>query len=453
MAADSFDIPAFVDGRRVSTFQYVVIGLCAMAMIADGFDTQAISYAAPLIAKEWGLSRAILGPIFSSSLVGLMFGYLIVPPLSDRFGHRRIIILGTFLFSVFTLFTAFAHGLTELIVLRFLTGFGLGGVAPSAVAMTGEYSPRRLRATFVLVIYCGFSLGFIIAGYFAAKLLPDFGWTSLFLLGGLAPLALAALLIPILPESLDYLVLRRSDGERVAAILKRIDRTVGVSALTRFVAAERETGNVVGQLFQQGRGLATALLWLVFFINLGEFYALQSWLPTVLRGLHYPMDEVALTTSLTTVGGILIVFLVGPCMDKLGPYATVGALYLAGAAIVALTGLAFAGPVWAVMTAAFLTGVCVSGGQKSVIALAAIHYPAGVRSSGVGWALGVGRLGGIAGPLAVGALFAAGWTPRAVFYIAGAPMLIAAVAIFVIVYARSLDAAEMQAMRPRQIAG
>lgn len=434
---DSVSIAAFIDSRRVSPYQWMVIGLCALAMMADGFDTQAISYAVPMIAKEWSLTTAMLGPIFSSALVGLMIGYLVLPPLSDRFGPRRMIIVGTLFFATATLLTVYAQGITELMVLRFLAGIGLGGVAPSAVAMTSEFSPKRLRATLVLVIYCGFSLGFVVAGFLAAKLIPDYGWRSLFWVGGGAPLVLAVVLVVFLPESLEYLALHRAKPERIAMILWRIDRAAPLDARTAFMAAERETGNVVNQLFKQRRGIATCLLWLVFFINLAEFYALQSWLPTVLRDLNYSMDQVALTTSLTTIGGILIAFVVGPCMDRIGYYATVSVLYLAGAVIVVLAGAALTMPVAVVMGAAFLAGVCISGGQKSVIALAAVHYPPAVRSTGVGWALGMGRLGGIGGPLAVGWALSAGWTPSQVFYAAGVPLLIAAIAILIIARDRS----------------
>lgn len=429
---NTLDIAAFIDGHRLSAYQYLVVGLCALVMIADGFDTQAISYAAPLIAKEWALTPVALGPIFSSALVGLMVGYLVLPPLSDRFGHRRMIIVGLICFGLFTLVTVFARSTTELMALRFLAGIDLGGVAPSAVAMTCDYSPRRLRATFVLIIYCGFSLGFVIAGYLAAKLIPDYGWRSMFYVGGFAPLALAAVLLLLLPESVEYLVLQRMDRKRIVSILHRIDRTLAIDASTTFITAERETGSVVQRLFQQRRGVATSLLWLVFFINLAEFYALQSWLPTVLRGLNYSMDQVALTTSLTTIGGILIAFVVGPCMDRFGYYMTVGILYFAGAFIVALTGVALSMSVAVVMAATFLAGVCISGGQKSAIALAAVHYSPAVRSTGVGWALGVGRLGGIAGPLIVGVALSAGWTPAQVFYAAGVPMFVAAIAIYFI---------------------
>ncbi|HZY14860.1 MAG TPA: MFS transporter, partial [Beijerinckiaceae bacterium] len=161
---DTFHVPAFINEKPIGASQYIITLLCGLVMFLDGFDTQSISYMAPQIAKEWGLSREVLGPIFSSALTGLMVGYLFLSPLSDRFGHRRMMLVSTIAFAVTTLITAFATNVTELIVLRFVTGLFLGSAIPSAVALTGEYSPKRLRATFVLIIYCGFSLGFVAAG-------------------------------------------------------------------------------------------------------------------------------------------------------------------------------------------------------------------------------------------------------------------------------------------------
>jgi MFS transporter, AAHS family, 4-hydroxybenzoate transporter len=156
-------------------------------MFVDGFDTQAISYMAPLMAKEWGLSRQMLGPIFSSALVGLMIGYLVLSPLSDRFGHRRVLIVSTVLFALFTGVTVLSTGVTQLIVLRLFTGMGLRAAIPSTVALASEYSPKRVRASVVLAIYCGFSLGFVVAGVAAASLLPHFGWRSLLWIGAAVP--------------------------------------------------------------------------------------------------------------------------------------------------------------------------------------------------------------------------------------------------------------------------
>ena len=172
---DTFHVPAFINEKPIGASQYIITLLCGLVMFLDGFDTQSISYMAPQIAKEWGLSREVLGPIFSSALTGLMVGYLFLSPLSDRFGHRRMMLVSTIAFAVTTLITAFATNVTELIVLRFVTGLFLGSAIPSAVALTGEYSPKRLRATFVLIIYCGFSLGFVAAGALAAWMLPLYG--------------------------------------------------------------------------------------------------------------------------------------------------------------------------------------------------------------------------------------------------------------------------------------
>jgi AAHS family 4-hydroxybenzoate transporter-like MFS transporter len=429
-------LPDFIDRRGVGRFQYGVITLCGLVMFLDGFDTQSISYLAPHIASEWGLSRAVLGPIFSSALVGLMVGYLALSPLSDRFGHKRTLVVATASFALFTLLAVWSGNVTELVALRFLTGAGLGAAAPSAIALTGEFSPARLRATFVLVIYCGFSLGFVAAGLVAGWLLPQYGWRSMFWVGAIVPLLLVPAMIRLLPESPTFLI-RRRDPDAVLAVLRRVDPTLTAQQPTP-VATDLGSGTrlgpgrvSVGELFSGRWVLGTVLLWVVFAINLAEFYAMQSWLPTMLTSLHYPMSTVVAATTLTTVGGIVAAFLTGPSMDRIGPYGTVCAVYLVGCAFVALTGAALGSPIWLLLAATLLSGCCVSGGQKSVIALAALFYPAALRSSGVGWALGIGRLGGIAGPLLVGAALGAHWTPGEVFTAMAVPMLLAGIAVLI----------------------
>jgi MFS transporter, AAHS family, 4-hydroxybenzoate transporter len=427
-------LPDFVDERRVSRFQYGVITLCGLVMFLDGFDTQAISYMAPHIAEEWGLPRAVLGPIFSSALVGLMIGYLVLSPLSDRFGHKRVIVVATTAFSLCTLAAIWAGGVTELMVLRFLTGLGLGAAAPSCVAMTGEFSPKRLRATFVLAIYCGFSLGFVVAGLVAGWLIPLYGWRSMFWVGAIVPLLLVPLLLRHLPESPVFMVRRGHDPQRIHRVFRRVDPSLAPEETPRFEVPSDDTGRraAVSSLFTRNRVLGTVLLWLVFAINLGEFYALQSWLPTILTGLDHDMSVVVAATTLTTVGGIAAAFVTGPAMDRVGAYRTLGVFYLAGAVFVAGTGIALGAPLWVLMVATFLAGCAISGGQKSLIALAAVFYPASMRSTGVGWALGVGRVGGILGPIVVGAALAADWSVRTVFFVMGVPVLLAGLAVLVL---------------------
>lgn len=441
IAQAAFDVPTFINSRRVGAVQWVVILLCALVMFLDGFDTQAISYMAPLIAKEWGLPRELLGPIFSSALTGLMVGYLLLSPLSDRFGHRRLILISTIAFGLFTLVTVFASSVTGLMILRFLTGVALGAAIPSTVALTTEFSPKRLRATFVLVIYCGFSLGFVAAGALAAWSIPLYGWRSLLWIGSVAPALLAVFVFLFLPESLDFLVRIKADPRSIWRLVRRVDQNLPQDCPDKFTTEIEEKRSAVGSLFQSGRTFGTIVLWLVFGLNLAEFYALQSWLPTILTTLHYDLNTVALATSLTTVGGIIAAFVIGPAMDRLGPYASLVVVYFAGVVFVALLGVALSSPAWVLLVAAFFAGFCVSGGQKSVIALSAIFYPAPIRSTGVGWALGIGRLGGIGGPLLVGVLLGYHLQPASLFYAAAVPMGLAGVLVAMLGASKRADKA------------
>ncbi|GAB2998892.1 MFS transporter [Amycolatopsis acidiphila] len=427
----SLSLPEFIDDRRTSLFQYAAIALCGLVMFLDGFDTQSINYLAPHIAKEWGLSKQLLGPIFSAALVGLMVGYLVLSPLSDRFGHKRLIIAGTTVFGVCTLVSVWSGNVSELMVLRFVTGVGLGAAAPSAIALTAEYSPKRFRASFVLAIYCGFSLGFVVAGLVSGWLIPSHGWRSVFVAGAIAPLVLVPLMIRWLPESLAFLIGRGAAPLRAYQLCRRIDRGLPADARPEFHVPSAPAGKRVRirVLLTREWVLRTLLLWLVFAINLGEFYALQSWLPSMLTDLHYSASAVVSATTMTTVGGIAIALLVGPAMDRLGAFGSLAVLYVAGFVFLAATAPALHAPVWVLLVAAFLVGCGVSGGQKSLIALAAVFYPADVRSTGVGWALGIGRVGGILGPLVVGAALSAGWSAGTVFYALAVPMLASALVV------------------------
>ena len=185
-------------------------------LFLDGFDTQAIGYVAPALAKEWGLTKAALGPVFSAGLFGLMIGALTFGPLADRIGRKKIIVFSTLAFGIGTLATAFVHDVNSLLAIRFLTGLGLGGAMPNAIAMTSEFNPRRRRATMVMIMFCGFSVGAALGGFLAAGLIPQFGWRSVFVVGGIVPLLLVPVLAMRLPESVRFLVLTAQAPARIA---------------------------------------------------------------------------------------------------------------------------------------------------------------------------------------------------------------------------------------------
>src|SRR5881227_1623985 len=236
--ASPVDVAEFIDQQPVGGFQIRLLLTCAAVLFLDGFDTQAIGYVAPALAKEWGLSKGALGPVFSAGLFGLMIGALLFGPLADRIGRKKIIILSTLAFGIGALVTAFVNDLNTLLAIRFLTGLGLGGAMPNAVAMTSEFNPRRRRATMVMIMFCGFSVGAALGGLLAAALIPQFGWRSVFIVGGVAPLLLVPVLVFQLPESVRFLALTGRANDRVAELLGLIGPKAAFAPATQFVIDE-----------------------------------------------------------------------------------------------------------------------------------------------------------------------------------------------------------------------
>lgn len=419
------DVPGFIDGQPVGRFQVRVLLLCAAVLFVDGFDTQAIGYVAPELARAWGLPRTALGPVFSAGLFGLMLGALLFGPLADRVGRKRIIVLSTAAFGLGTLATVWAEGASSLIALRFLTGLGLGGAMPNAVALTAEFSPHRRRATMVMTMFCGFSLGAALGGLIAAALIPQFGWRSVFLVGGIAPLLLVPVLARGLPESVRFLAISGRANDRVARLLAMIAPSSRFAPGTRFTAHEPALpGLPVRHLFSEGRAGATALFWVVFFMSLLDLYFLSNWLPTVLNDLGASVSMAAVIGAMLQVGGVVGTFTLGSLIDRFS-FRALAVNYLLAAAAVAAIGFATHSAALAAL-AIFCAGFCIVGGQIASNALAATFYPTAIRSTGVGWALGVGRAGSIIGPLVGGALLALHWTTEPLFLAAAVPALCAA---------------------------
>jgi AAHS family 4-hydroxybenzoate transporter-like MFS transporter len=406
-----------------------LLSLCAAVLFLDGFDTQAIGYVAPALAKEWGLTRAALGPVFSAGLFGLMIGALLFGPLADRVGRKKIIIFSTLAFGLGALVTAFVHDVNALLAIRFLTGLGLGGAMPNAVAMTSEFNPRRRRATMVMIMFCGFSVGAALGGLLAAALIPQFGWRSVFVVGGVAPLLLAPILALSLPESVRFLALTGRANDRVSGLLGRIRPKVAFARGTQFVMHEPHLPGIpVLHLFRQGRTLVTLLLWVVFFMSLLDIYFLANWLPTVLNDLGSSVSASAAIGSMLQVGGVVGTFALGSIIDRFSFRALALVYFIAVFAVGAIG--QFGHSIILVTVAIFAAGFCIIGGQIAANALAAAFYPTSVRATGVGWALGIGRIGSIVGPLVGGMLMTMKWSTASLFMAAAAAALCAALAAF-----------------------
>lgn len=423
------DVVEFIDRQPVGGFQIKLLLLCAAVLFLDGFDTQAIGYVAPALAREWGLTKAALGPVFSAGLFGLMIGALLFGPLADRIGRRKIIMFSTLAFGIGTFATAFVQDVNSLLAIRFLTGLGLGGAMPNVIAMTSEFNPRRRRATMVMIMFCGFSVGAALGGLLAAALIPQFGWRSVFIVGGAVPLLLVPILAQRLPESVRFLVLTGGAPQRVAELLESISPTASFAPGTRFAVHEPElTGIPVLHLFRGGRTLVTLLLWVVFFMSLLDLYFLSNWLPTVLNDLGASVSEAAVIGSMLQVGGIVGTLALGSIIDRFSFRALALVYFIAVFAVGAIGYLGHFAIL--VSLAIFAAGFCIVGGQIAANALAAAFYPTAVRATGVGWALGIGRVGSIVGPLVGGALLSMKWSAAEVFMTAGCAALCAALAAF-----------------------
>lgn len=428
----TINVTEAIDRNRVGRFQILIIALCGFVAVLDGFDTQAIAFVAPVIALQWGIETSSFGSVFGAGLLGLMAGALIFGPIADRVGRKLVIVVSTIVFGVFALLTATAGSIDELLLYRVLTGIGLGGAMPNIIALTSEYAPARLRATLVTIMFCGFPFGAVLGGAIAAQIIPDHGWQSVFVLGGVLPLLLAAVLLPALPESIRFLVARGRQPERAAAIMRRIDRTLAAEAGDSYVVAEQSAaGAPVAQLFAGGRAGVTILLWIVFFMNLLMMYFLINWLPTVLAQAGLPVERAIIATVLLNLGGIIGGLALGRLIDRRGPYRVLASAYLGAAVFTALIGVVDIS-VGAIMATVFVTGFCIIGAQFGMNALAADYYPTAMRSTGIGWALGIGRIGSVLGPVIGGLLLALDWPTSSLFLAAAMPALISVTAVVLI---------------------
>ncbi|MGY8665127.1 MFS transporter [Bradyrhizobium sp. UFLA05-109] len=428
-AANIVDVTEVIEEARFGRLQLLILVLCAWIALLDGFDTQAIAYVAPVIAEQWGIAMAGFGPIFGAGLAGLTVGAFVLSPAADRFGRKSVILLSVLLFGIFALVTARATTLNELLVYRFLTGLGLGGAMPNIIALTSEYAPKRMRALLIAIMFCGFPLGSTIGGVISAPLIGALGWQAVFVVGGVLPLVTLIVLLIWLPESIRYLMTRDVADERIARLLVRLDPTIAATAASRYVMhGSQAPGFPVTKLLGEGRASMTALLWIAFFMNLLVMYFLVNWMPSLLKASGLPLNIAILSTAVLNAGGVVGAIVLGRFVDRLDPYLVLGGAYSASALFIA--GIAFGSSnVWTLMISTFLAGFGVVGAQISMNALAASLYPTAIRSTGVGWALGVGRIGSIIGPVAGGVLLGFGWTAQSVVLTAAVPAILAGLAV------------------------
>ena len=429
MDVRQLNIYDLIDSRRVGKAQYFIVAFCALVMLFDGFDIQVMSFVVPVLAKEWHLPKAVIGSIFSAVFFGLLIGNFGIPFLIQRFGTKKMAFVATGFFGFFTLLTVFVTNVPQLIGLRVLAGIGLGALTPCAVGLVSEFSPKRTRATFVTLVYLGYALGFITAGFWCDALIPRFGWQGPLWLGGLAALGLSILILPLLPESAAFLSKRNRQTDLVRATQRLFPSFVlqeGAELITR---EEKAVDASVKGLFSRSLCLGTFLLWVVFACTLAAFYFLSNWLPTVLATVSFPTGLVVWATAMVVIGGVFSSLVLAPLMDRTSPYKILSTLYVLGAISMYAISIAINSSHLVLLTTIFLCGFCISGGATLNIALCSLYYPPALRAPGVAWAYGFGRLGAAGGTYLAGVLYAHNWTPDAMFRVASIPVLVVAVCI------------------------
>ncbi|MBN7822545.1 MFS transporter [Bowmanella yangjiangensis] len=429
-AVQTIDIPSVIDSNRLSRSQLLILIMVGLTVVMDGFDVQSMGYVAPAIIADWGVSKAELGPVFGAGLFGMLVGSLTLSVLADKIGRRPVLIWATVFFSLCMLVTAHVTSIGQLQVIRFVTGLGLGAIMPNALALVGEFSPRNKRVTLMMLVSCGYTIGAVLGGLVSAWMIPLWGWQSVFYLGGIFPLLIAALMYVFVPESMQFLVVKGRRLDEVGRTLRRIDPSLKVDGSTRYALAETAQGSApVVELFREGRGVATVLLWVVNFMNLLNLYFLSSWLPTIATSAGLSTSTAVMVGTTLQVGGVLGTLLMGPVIDRIGFFKVLVPCFALAALSIALIGQPGIGLplLFLVVT---VTGFCIIGGQPAVNALAATYYPTALRSTGLGWSLGIGRWGSIAGPVLGGLLIQFEWSNSEIFLAMAVPTVIAALMLF-----------------------
>ncbi len=419
---------AALENQRIGSLQLRVAALWTLVQICDGYDLNSVAWAVPSLIHVWHLPPSAFTVAFFWSSIGILLGALSAGPIGDRFGRRPLLLVSLTIFGVASLLSATADSVGMLSVWRCLTGIGIGGGFSGAAALAGDYAPHRLRATMVMATFTGAPIGGFLGGQIVAGLLSHFGWPMIFILGGAFPLVLVAALALWLPELPRFLAARQTRSPRQTALLQRLDID---SAQRGPIDVAR--GNPIAMLFGKGYALQTILLWIVYFCSLLNLFLFAYRMPTVLTMIGMTPGQAIFASSLRDCGGIFVVLYLGLAIDRIGPERTLALHYAAGAVFIAVIALATL-PYALVLLMSFLAGMTIIGSQTGANGACGKLYPARMRTTGLGWALGVGRLGAVVAPVLGGYLLSFGLAPTRIFLCACLFALIAAGATALLVF-------------------
>lgn len=397
-----FRIQEFVDNQQTRPIHYVILFVCAFVMFIDGLDIFMVGKIAPAIARGMGQEPAAMTLVFFLQQIGLAIGAFIATPLADRYGRRRMLVWSVSIFGVLTLATAFVTTILQLAILRAVSGVFLSGGLPMAVSLLAELTPKRRRGTFIAISFVGYSGGSAAGGAIAAWLIDAYGWQSGFVVAGILPLLAVPLMLFLVPESLQYVVNSNPRDPRIAPTIRKLAPATVLSGSEVFVAADGSATADKARLldiFRGGRARSTTIIWIACLLSMGNIALMAAWLPTFFQEMAgIPIQRFAVYAMIGFAGSLCGTLVMGWLFDRVRASRLIPAYYFCLTAMILALGVVPFG-------AAFFLGVLIAfnffqtGGQTGLNTLMTRIYPASMRSTGIGWAGGAGRVGGILAPL------------------------------------------------------
>jgi len=424
------DISKIINDARISAFQIKVVLLCFFISLLDGFDTQSIAFVAPAISSSMGINDASFGLIFSVGLLGSGIGALFFGILGDKIGRKKPLMITVLLFAIMTLACTLAESATTFMMIRFLAGIGLGGALPVIVTLASEYAPERSRSTFVVIVIWGFPVGAIMGGLLAGQLINNFGWQSVFYVGGILPLALLLLLHFMLPESIRFLPQLKDSGDKISDILNKIVPGSNFEkSANYYIPEEKKHGGNIRSLFQDGLAIGTLSLSLTYFTSLLLTFLLVNWIPTLLTKSGFSLEDAAMGTVFLNFSGLVGSLFITRIIDFVSrPMLILGCCYLIGTVSIGSIGQ-IEMSYWPIMTGLFAVGFFIVGAQIAFLAVVSGLYPTTIRATAVGVIQFAGRAGSLVGPVVGGALLSIGLSPSKLFSLGVIPTLICAITL------------------------
>ncbi|WP_426808646.1 MFS transporter [Pseudomonas sp. WOUb67] len=420
------DLKHRLDNDPMGRFQYLAIGICIVLNMIDGFDVLVMAFTASSVSAEWNLNGAQVGLLLSAGLFGMAAGSLFIAPWADRFGRRPLILLCLAVSGVGMLLSAMSQSPLQLALLRGLTGLGIGGILASSNVIASEYASKRWRGLAVSLQSTGYALGATLGGLLAVWLLGHWGWRSVFLFGGIVTVLVIPLVLLWLPESLDFLLARRPAN--ALARVNRLAERLGQPALAQLpTATAREQGAARGfrQLLTPAMRRTTLVIWLLFFLVMFGFYFVMSWTPKLLVAAGLSAQQGITGGVLLSVGGILGAALIGGLSSR-WPLTRVLGLFMLITATLLVLFVVNGASVSAALALGLLIGLFSNGCVAGLYALSPVVYDASVRATGVGWGIGIGRMGAILSPTVAGVLLDGGWQPLHLYGVFASVFVLAA---------------------------